>query len=98
MDAEIDAKAVFDSITADYIETADDKHLVLHARAMREFLEAGRVDRLYWFGTDDMLPDGFTKGVVDREALILCCQKGIWQLRHEEPIHWSNAGEDENKQ
>lgn len=90
MDAWIDAKAVFDSITADHINTPDDKHLVLHARAMREFLEAGRVDRLCWFGTDDMLPDGLTKGSVDREALVRCCLEGIWRLQNEQPLHWSS--------
>ena len=41
-----DAKAVFDSITADQIKPPDDKNLLLHARAMREFLDSGFVDRL----------------------------------------------------
>ena len=62
MDLGVDAKAVFDSITACHLKTPDDKRLILHARAMREFLEYGNVDRLYWFGTDDVLPDGLTKG------------------------------------
>ena len=88
MDLGVDAKAVYDSITARHLKTPDDKHLILHARAMREFLESGHVDRLYWFDTDDMLPDGLTKGSIDREALILCCLQGIWSIRHEQPIHW----------
>ena len=61
MGAGVDAKAVFDSITAHHINTSDDKHLVVHARAMREFFEAGRVDRFYWFDTEDMLPHGLIK-------------------------------------
>ena len=87
MDLRVDAKAVYDSVTARHLKTPDDKHLILHARAMREFLESGHVDRLYWFGTDDMLPDGLTKGSVGREARGDCCLKGIWSISHEEPIH-----------
>ena len=89
MDAGVDAKAVYDSITAVHLKTPDDNHLLLHARAMREFLEAGHVDRLYWFGTNDMLPDGLTKGSVEREALIKCCHEGVWQIRNEQPEMWS---------
>ena len=54
LDVGIGARAVFDSITATNIKKPDDKHVLLHVRAMREFLEASAVDRLYWFGTDDM--------------------------------------------
>ena len=35
MDAGCDARAVYDSITAQVLKTPDDKHLLLHARAMR---------------------------------------------------------------
>ena len=94
MDDGGDAKAVFDSATADNIKTPDDKHLLLHARAMREFMEFGRVERLHWFGTDDMLPDGLTKGSIDREALITCCSKGTRSISHEEPIFKSFAKEE----
>ena len=60
MDVGGDAKAVFDSVTYTPIRTPDDKVLLLHARAMREYVETGHVDRLYWFDTEDMLPDGMT--------------------------------------
>ena len=78
----VDAKAVYDAVTADVVKTPDDKHLLFHARAMREFLEAGHVDRLCWFGTDDMLPDGLTKGSIEREAFIRCCQEGVFSIAH----------------
>ena len=45
---------------------------------MREYLEAGWVDRLWWIDTLAMLADGMTKGSIDREALIKVCQKGLW--------------------
>ena len=63
---------MYDSITARHLKTPDDKHLILHAGAMRELLENGNVDRLYCFGTDDMLPDGLTNGSIERDSLIKC--------------------------
>ena len=70
MDAGVDAKSVFDSLTADVVRTPNDKQLLLHAKAMRELLEDGQIDLLFWFDTEDMLPDGLTKGSVDREPLL----------------------------
>ena len=65
-DAGIDAKAVYDGITATQPRTPADKPLFLHALAMREYPQAGWVDKLYWFDTLAMLADGLTKGAVDR--------------------------------
>ena len=79
-DACVDAKAVFDGITAQCPRTPADKPLFLHAPAMREYLEAGWVDRLWWIGTLAMLADGMTKGSIDREALIMVCQQGLWKV------------------
>lgn len=89
MDLGVDAKAVFDSVTARHLKTRDDKHLILHARALREFLESGHVDRLYWFDTNDMLLDGLTKGSIDRASLIACCLAGLLGIMKDKPIHWS---------
>ena len=65
-DACVDAKAVFDGITAQCPRMPADKLLFLHALAMREYLEAGSVDRLWWIDTLAMLADGMTKGNIDR--------------------------------
>ena len=65
---------------------------------MREYLDNGSVHTLYWFGTDDMLPDGLTKGSIDREPLIQVCQKGIWQIAHEEPKFWQPDAELRDKE
>ena len=86
-DAGIDAKAVYDGITATQPRTLADKPLFLHALAMREYLEAGGVDRLYWFDTLAMLADGLTNGAVDREALVQVCEKGFWRVLGQEPLH-----------
>ena len=79
-DAAVDAKAVFDGITAEQPKTPAEKPLFLHALAMREYLESGHVDRLWWLGTLAMLADGMTKGSVEREALIKDCHIGLWQI------------------
>ena len=78
---------MFDGITAVQPRTPADKPLFLHALAMREYLEAGWVDRLYWFDTLAMLADGLTKGAVDREALVLVCEQGLWRITGQAPEH-----------
>ena len=85
-DAAVDAKAVFDGVTAEQPKTPAEKPLFLHALAMREYLESGHVDRLWWFDTLAMLADGMTKGSVEREALIAVCQLGIWKIVGLQPI------------
>ena len=79
-DACVHAKAVLDGITAQCPRTPADKPLFLHAMAMREYPEAGWVDRLWWIDTLAMLADGMTKGSIDREALIEVCLKGLWRV------------------
>ena len=79
-DACVDAKAVFDGITAQRARTPADKPLFLHALAMREYLEAGCVNRLWWIDAQAMLADGMTKGSIDCEALITVCQQGLWKV------------------
>ena len=79
-DAAVDAKAVFDGITAEQLKTPAEKQLFHHALAMREYLESGHVDRLWWLDTLAMLADGMTKGSVERGALIKVCHIGLWQI------------------
>ena len=67
--------------------TPADKPLFLHALAMRECLETGWVDRLWWADTLAMLADGMTKGSVEREALIAVCEYGIWTIVGEAPVY-----------
>ena len=98
MEAGIDARPVFDAITASHLKTPDDKHLLLHARAMREFLEMGPVDRLYWFDTEDILPDGLTKGSIDREALVSVCETGVWRISHADPVSAKLAREHDGEE
>ena len=87
LDAGVDARSVFDSVTAQTVKTPADKQLMLHARALRELLEYGTVDILYWFDTEDMLPDGMTKGSIDRKPLLALGYDGTWAIAHDNPVH-----------
>ena len=80
-------KNVFGGVTAEQPNTAAENPLFLHALAMREYLESGHVDRLWWFDTLAMLADGMTKGSVEREALIKVCQSGTWQIVGLQPVY-----------
>ena len=60
---------------------------MLHARALRELLEGGTVDILYWFDTEDMMPDGMTKGSIDRRPLIALGYDATWAISHDNPVH-----------
>ncbi len=53
---------------------------------MREYLEAGWVDRLWWIDTLAMLADGMTKGSIEREALIRVCELGLWTVLGQAPV------------
>ena len=53
---------------------------------MREYLESGHVDVLWWLDTLAMLADGMTKGSVEREALIRVCAEGIWKIVGQTPV------------
>ena len=85
-EAVVDAKAVYDGVTAEQPKTPAEKPLFLHALAMREYLESGHVDLLWWLDTLAMLADGMTKGSVEREALIKVCAEGIWRIIGQAPV------------
>ena len=85
-EAAVNAKAVFDGITAEQPKTPAEKPLFLHALAMREYLESGHVDCLWWLDTLAMLADGMTKGSVEHEALIKVCQLGVWHIIGLQPV------------
>ena len=87
LDAGVDARSVFDSVTAQTVKTPSDKQLMLHARAFRELLEDGTVDVLYWFDTEDMLRDGMTKGSIYRRPLLALGYDGTWAISHDNPVH-----------
>ena len=94
-DAGIDARAVFDWVTADQPRTPAEKPLFLYSLAVREHLEAGHLSRLWWFDTRAMLADGLTQGAVDREALVKVCEQGAWLLTGDAPMFKDLRGGNE---
>ena len=85
-EAAVEAKAVFDGVTAEQPKAPAEKPPFLHALAMREYLGSGPVDILWWMDTLAMLADGMTNGSVEGEALIRVLAEGIWRVIGQEPV------------
>ena len=79
----VDARAVFDSVTAKTVKTPADKIFLLHALALRDHLEAGQLTQLTWIDTRDMVADALNKGSIDRTALRRFFEQGQWAVSHE---------------
>jgi hypothetical protein len=79
----IDARAVYDSVTAKTIKTPADRIFLLHALALREHLETKRLTKIIWTDTRDMVADALNKGGIDRNALRMFFERGCWGLKHE---------------
>ena len=77
----IDAKAVFDSITVKDFSTPAEATLVNHLHSVREQLRDGRIFRLWWIDTRDMVADGMNKGGLPRDPILSLCEKGQWVLK-----------------
>ena len=86
----IDARSVFDAVTAPTVQVPSDKHLHLHVLSLRDFLDNEILRRLWWIDTLDMLADGLTKGKVDRNALVEA-MGGSWTPRGVPPVMWPPA-------
>ena len=65
----IDARAVFDALTAQDASEPSESSLKLHVLAFRDRLFRGVCSILWWTDTRDMVADGLTKGGVDRRIL-----------------------------
>ena len=85
LDLAIDAFSVWTRSTVEEIRCSDGA-LFLHLLAFRELLGKG-VKRLLWIDTRDMVSDGLNKGTVDRTAIRILSELGIWKVQHEPKIH-----------
>ena len=83
----LDARSVFDAVTASTVKVPADKHLFLHVLKLREFLDTKQLARLWWIDTRMMLADGMTKGSVDRAALVEAT-RGLWKQAGLLPVAW----------
>ena len=95
-DAGIDARAIFDGVTAEQPRTPAEKRLFLHSLAVREHLEAGHLSRFWWLDTTAMLADGLTTGSVDGEAFVAVCEQGVWHIAGNAPISKELRGHAED--
>ena len=78
----VDAKAVFDAISApDACEFAESS-LKLHLISVRDRMTHGLIRRFYWVDTRDMLADGLTKGGIDRLFLHRCSNDCRYVAKH----------------
>ena len=85
----VDARSVFDAIVAVPTAVPADKHLCLHVRKMREFVDNGIVNKIWWIDTLDMIADGMTKGVVPRDLLLHISAGLDWTLQGDTPCGYS---------
>ena len=79
----LDAESVFSAVTASEISVPTEANLLYPLKALREHLDAGRIRRVFWIDTRDMICDGLTKGSISRKALVLSFSSGQWRLAHE---------------
>ena len=83
----IDARSVYDAVTAAVVKVPADKHLFLHVRKLREFLDSKQLHRLWWVDTRMMATDGMTKGSIDR-SMIMDVARGVWKHEGQPAASW----------
>ena len=71
----IDAKAVFDAISAADVTDPNESSLKLHLISIRDRLAVGIIRSLFWTDTRDMVADALTKGGVDRHLIEAICER-----------------------
>ena len=77
----LDAKSVYAAIIATFIKPPAEKSLLCHIQYIRELLDKGIIQYLFWIDTRDMTADGLTKGAVDRNTLH-ALMDGVQTLQH----------------
>ena len=73
--------SVYVAIIATFIKPPAEKSLPCHIQYIRELLDKGVVQYLFWIDTRDMIADGLTKAAVDRGALH-ALMDGVQVLQH----------------
>ena len=80
LDAVVDAYAVFSTAVKDESKNPSEETLVTLVMVLREMLKSGRLNKIWWVHTEDMIADGLNKGSIPREPLLAIAYSGIWQL------------------
>ena len=82
IEAVVDAKSVFDAVSAIDPKIPLEESLIAVLMAIREQFAQGLARRLWWCQTEDMLADALTKGAIAREPLLVALATGMWKLQH----------------
>eukprot|EP00971_Amphidinium_carterae_P240194 4768863-Amphidinium_carterae.1 len=72
----IDAKSVYDTLTAVDFRTPAEESLSVPVRAVRDDIHVGKIAALAWLDTRSMLADALTKGVVKKDQIVLAADGG----------------------
>ena len=83
MELGIDAASVFAAVAAQDVKDPAECSLKVHVLSIREALNHRKLKALWWLDTRDMLADALTKGGIDRAALVLVMEKGIYKPSQE---------------
>ena len=76
----LDARSVFDSISAADTKSTTDRLMHIHALKLKEILAMRIAKRMIWVDTRDMLCDALNKGSVSRDAIRMACATGVWRI------------------
>ena len=76
IEVSVDAKSVYAAAAANEARIPAEASLIALLLSLREQLREGRLERLFWINTHDMLADGLTKGGVSREAILHAMMTG----------------------
>ena len=100
----VDAMSVFQAVANESTRCPTEQQMLYEIKALKQHLEDGRVDKLLWIDTRDMLADALTKGKVGREAILLALRTARWKLEYGEkvqyfprtrpralPAHWASS-------
>ena len=86
-----DNRGMFNGVTATEVKTPSEPHLLYLMKALRDRLEAGSIDAMWWFDTRDMICDAMTKGNLSREPLLTLWKTAILVIAGEQPVQWRSG-------
>ena len=78
----IDAQSVYDALNVLDVCTPQESSLKLHLIAIRNRMERGVINAVWWCDTRDMLADALTKGGIDRAQIVKCMNTGRLEVIH----------------
>jgi hypothetical protein len=65
-----DNKGLFGAVSAEFLSAPTEPHLLYLLRALKDRIEHGTVDKLWWIDTRDMISDVLTKGGLNRKPIL----------------------------